>query len=49
MADCLTSFVDGDREEDGRTGAMLLAEGLSNLRICAEFAMAYAKASRGGR
>ena len=44
MADALIAFRDGDAGEAGRTGAMLLAEGRSNIRVCAEFALAYAKA-----
>jgi hypothetical protein len=44
MADSLIAFRNGDQDEAGQTGAMLLAEGLSNLRVCAEFALAYAKA-----
>lgn len=43
-AECLTAFIDGDRGEPGRTGAMLLAEGLANLRVCSEFAQGYARA-----
>jgi hypothetical protein len=50
MAESLTAFVDGDRGEVGHTGAMLLAEGLANLRVCSEFAQGYAKAlSKRGR
>jgi len=44
MAESLIAFVDGDRGDVGRTGAMLLAEGLANLRVCSEFAQGYAKA-----
>lgn len=44
MADALTAFFDGDRDELGQSGAMLLAEGLSNLRACGEFAVGYVKA-----
>jgi hypothetical protein len=48
MSESLTALIDGDRGEIGQTGSMLLAEGLANLRVCAEFAMAYAKAMRKG-
>jgi hypothetical protein len=49
MSESLTAFIDGDRGETGQTGSMLLAEGLANLRVCAEFAMAYAKAMKARR
>jgi hypothetical protein len=44
MADALIAFRDGDQGDDGRTGAMLIAEGLSNLRGVVDFLSAYAKA-----
>ena len=49
MAESLIAFVDGDRGDAGRNGAMLLAEALLNLRDCSSFARSYAKAlSKGG-
>jgi hypothetical protein len=44
MADALIALMDGDRGPDGHAGAMVLAEGLANLRVCADFAKAFAKA-----
>jgi len=44
MADALIAFRDGDKGDDGHTGAMLIAEGLSNLRGVVDFLGAYAKA-----
>ena len=46
MADALLAFRDGERGEAGRLGAMMLAEGLQNLRLCGDFARAYAGAMR---
>jgi hypothetical protein len=44
MAESLIAFVDGDRGDAGRNGAMLFAEAMLNLRDCANFARGYAKA-----
>lgn len=44
MADALIAFRDGDKGDDGHTGAMLIAEGLANLRGVVDFLHAYAKA-----
>jgi len=49
VADALLAFRDGERGEEARTGAMVLAEGLQNLRLCSDFARAYAGAMRGRR
>jgi hypothetical protein len=44
MAESLLAFKNGGRGKAARDGAMLMAEGLLNLRDCAEFARGYAKA-----
>jgi hypothetical protein len=49
MADALLAFRDGEHGEEARTGAMILSEGLQNLRLCSDFARAYAGAMRGRR
>jgi hypothetical protein len=44
MADSLIAFRNGGRGKSAKDGAMLLAEGMVNLRDCAEFARGYARA-----
>jgi hypothetical protein len=43
MADSLIAFRDGDQGEMGRTGSMLLAEALWNLRNCSDFVVAWSR------
>lgn len=43
MAECLTAWKDGEDTDLASTGAMLVAEGLVNLDVCARFALEYAK------
>ena len=49
MADALLAFRDGEHGENARMGAMVIAEGLQNLRICGDFARAYAGAMKARR
>jgi hypothetical protein len=44
MADALIAFRDGDKGDMGHAGAMILAESLGHLRLCADFAKGYAAA-----
>ena len=44
MAESLIALMDGERGESAKDGALLLAEGLLNLRDCANFARGYAGA-----
>jgi hypothetical protein len=44
MAESLIAFRNGERGESASDGALLLAEGLINLRDCADFARGYSKA-----
>jgi hypothetical protein len=45
MAESLIALMNGERgSKSAQDGALLLAEGLLNLRDCADFARGYAKA-----
>jgi hypothetical protein len=44
MAECLTAWKNGDETDMAAAGALMVAEALSNLDVCAKFAVQYAKA-----
>jgi hypothetical protein len=43
MADCLSAWKDGEDSAAADAGGILLAEAISNLDVCARFAVMYAK------
>jgi len=43
MAECLTAWKDGEDSPAAEAGALVLAEALANLDVCARFAVSYAK------
>ena len=43
MADCLTAWKNGEDTATAEAGALLVAEALANLDVCAKFAVNYAK------
>jgi hypothetical protein len=43
MADCLTAWKTGEDSATAEAGALLVAEAISNLDVCARFAVQYAK------
>jgi hypothetical protein len=49
MAEALVAFRKGEDSDLAFTGAMVLARGLSDLSVCRQFAISYAKALAGDR
>lgn len=43
MAECLTAWKLGEDSPTAEAGALLVAEALANLDVCARFAVQYAK------
>ena len=43
MAECLTALKDGEDSATADAGALLIADALANLDVCATFAVKYAE------
>jgi hypothetical protein len=43
MAECLTAWKNGEESATSEAGALLVAEAMANLDVCARFAVQYSK------
>lgn len=43
MAECLTAWKNGEESATAEAGALMVAEAVANLGVCARFAIEYAK------